>query len=269
MDFQSHAAAVGRSISSRASTRHQRRGYRQRLNALVYVNLDHVNAGVLRDVSETGLGMQAMAPVLVNQQIQVHFELGPRLHLELLGRVAWTGAQGQAGVEFLSPSERSRRLLRQWIFIQLLTRAHHLASMDSIFSSGRQPDEPPELRFSEAVREPIKLEVKEDRPLDLEEREVQLGWLPLSVSLRSLAHLVDGLALLVALLLFSVISLSMVQTVPAWPVAVTLLIGTAGLLICLYWLLFPFSMGETPGTRLASLCDQVERGAAPERPRFR
>jgi hypothetical protein len=269
MDYQPHAAAVGRRLSSRAPTRQPRRGYRQKLSSLVYVNLDHVNAGVLRDVSEIGLGMQAMAPVLVNQQIQLRFELGPRLHLELLGRVAWIGTHGNAGVEFLSPSDRSRRLLRQWIFIQLLARAHHLASMDSIFSSGHQPDEAPELRFSEAPRQPIKLDAN-DLLDELEDGEVQLGWLPISVSSPNLARLVDGLALIVAVLLFCVVSLAMIQVVPSWPVAVLLAIGAAGLLTCLYWLLFSFSMGGTPGARLASLCKKSAQDREdPEQPRFR
>lgn len=253
MEFRAQATAISRRAASGAPIRKPRRCYRQRLNTLAYVNLDQANGGVLRDVSEAGLGMQSVAPVLVNQQVKLRFELGARLHLELLGRIVWTGTQGQAGVEFIAPSERSQRLLRQWIFLQLLTRAHSLFSMDSIFSSGHPPEEAPELRFSGEPRQSIRLENAKDLLLEADDTQVQLGWFPVHLSSHALARLVDGLALTVGLLLFCVVTLAVVQVVPPWPIALALVLGSAGLLACLYWLLFAFSMGQTPGARLASI----------------
>ena len=65
-----------------------------------------------------------MAPLYVNQQVFLRFDLAnPRARVEATGRVAWADPVGQAGIEFLLLSQRSRRLLKEWIFIQLLTAA--------------------------------------------------------------------------------------------------------------------------------------------------
>src|SRR5438309_2183729 len=113
---------------------HSRSHYRQRIQNLAYVNLDNCNGGILRNVAEGGVAVQAIAPLTINQQIHLRFELlNPRLRLEATARVAWSDAMGQAGLEFLSLSPRGSRLLKDWIFTRLLASAHQAAGTDTIF----------------------------------------------------------------------------------------------------------------------------------------
>jgi len=53
------------------------RGYRHGIHRLAYVNLDHANGGIIRNLSETGIALQAVAPLHLNQQIRVRFVSPP------------------------------------------------------------------------------------------------------------------------------------------------------------------------------------------------
>src|SRR5271169_4807371 len=89
----------------------RRRHYRHHIRTLAYVNLDNGNGGIIRDLGDSGLAIQAVAPLLLNQQVFLRFELAnPRVRVETTGRVAWVDPMGQAGVEFLTLSQRSARL---------------------------------------------------------------------------------------------------------------------------------------------------------------
>ena len=88
-----------------------------------------------------GLAIQAVAPLYVNQQVFLRFDLAnPRARIEATGRVAWADPVGQAGVEFVLLSPRSRRLLKEWILIQLLASAQNSAGDAAFFHnhSGQQ-----------------------------------------------------------------------------------------------------------------------------------
>src|SRR3989442_15985889 len=92
--------------------RRQRRHYRQKIRSVAYVSLDHANGGIIRNLSEVGVAIQAVAPLRVNQQVHLRFDLlSPRLRVEGSGQVAWANSMGQAGVEFLTIPQPSRRLL--------------------------------------------------------------------------------------------------------------------------------------------------------------
>jgi len=65
---------------------------------------------------------------------------------------------------------------------------------------------------------------------------------------------VDGLVLLCAVLLFSISSIVVMGGVPAWPLAVALLLTIATIFVALYQIVFSdFLFGATPGARLARL----------------
>src|SRR5580693_2191617 len=82
--------------------RNLRRPYRQKIRTLAHVNLDAGNGAILRDLSEFGIAMQTVTPLSLDQQVQLRFELpAPRVRIEAVGRIAWTDAWGQAGVQFL------------------------------------------------------------------------------------------------------------------------------------------------------------------------
>ena len=106
----------------------RRRHYRHQIQSLAYVNLDQGNGGIIRNLGDSGIAIQAVAPLVVNQQVFLRFELSnPRVRVEATGRVAWVDPMGQAGMEFLSLPQRSGRLLKEWIFVQLMALAQHSA----------------------------------------------------------------------------------------------------------------------------------------------
>src|ERR1700693_1056991 len=102
--------------------------YRHQIQRLAYLNLDQGNGGIIRNLGEAGIAIQAVAPLCPNQQVFLRFDLAhPRVRVEATGRVAWADPLGQAGVEFLTLSQRSERLLKEWIFVQLMATAQHAA----------------------------------------------------------------------------------------------------------------------------------------------
>ena len=253
----------------------RRHHYRHQIQSLAYVNLDQANGGIIRNLGDAGMAIQAVAPLYVNQQVFLRFDLAnPRGRLEATGRVAWADPMGQAGVQFLALSQRSRRLLKEWIFIQLLASAQH-SSEDPTCLYGASGQEAAELLFSSKARPAIRLETApalSGEGSERQTRSVQLPWFPFPISAPALSRLVDGLILLSAVLLFALICMAMVGVVPPWPVALAMGLGVAAVFAALYRYLFLFWIGGTPGDWLAGLkADAFERNEtrAEDRPRFR
>jgi hypothetical protein len=255
----------------------RRRHYRHQIQSLSYVNLDQTNGGVIRNLGDTGLAIQAVAPLYLNQQVFLRFDLAnPRARVEATGRVAWADPVGQAGVEFVLLSPRSRRLLKEWILIQLLASAQNSAG-DATFFHNHSGQDATELLFSSAARPAIRLEPvraggRRSEGAGSQPGTLQLSWLPFAVSAPMLSRLVDGLVLLSAVLLFALICIAMVGVVPAWPVALVIGLGVAVVFAVLYRFLFLFWMGGTPGDWLAGINGNAFGGneiPADDRPRFR
>ncbi|HUK25532.1 MAG TPA: PilZ domain-containing protein [Terriglobales bacterium] len=243
-----------------ASAQH-RRYYRHKLGSLAYVNLNQANGGIVRDLSEAGLALQAVAPVRMGEQVHLRVDLSPRLHIETAGRVAWTGSRGAAGIEFLAPGQRPRRLLQQWMFTQLLLRANQTFSPDSIFACDRQAEDAPELHFSANSRPSIRL--------DSMARAAPSRRFAFLRSPRGLALLLDGLALALGVLLCFAVLLAMLPVAPAGPVEAEILAASALLLGGLYFGLFSLSKQGTPGARVAGLRPMNSQPSEDDRPRFR
>lgn len=254
----------------------RRRHYRHQIQTLAYVNLDQGNGGIIRNLGDSGIAIQAVAPLYINQQVLLRFELAnPRVRIEATGRVAWVDPAGQAGMEFLSLSPRSARLLKEWIFTQLMASAHHAAG-DSSLLYGKSVEEAAELVFSSGARPAIRLAPKATAAplsqIERQPRDVRLPWFPFAISAPTLSRLVDGLILLSAVLLFALICMAMVGVVPPWPLALVMGVGVAAVFTVLYRFLFLFWMGGTPGDWLAGLSgDAFDGNEIPveDRPRFR
>src|ERR1700722_8126929 len=254
----------------------RRRHYRHQIQTLAYVNLDQGNGGIVRNLGASGIAIQAVGPLYINQQVVLRFELSnPRVRIEAAGRVAWVDPAGQAGIDFLSLSQRCTRLLKEWIFTQLIAAAHHAAGDSSLY--GKSGDGDAELFFSSGARPAIRLAPKSAVAMPSQsERQsppaVRLPWLPFAISAPALSRLVDGLILLSAVLLFALICMAIVGVVPPWPLALVLGLGVAAVVTVLYRFLFLFWMGGTPGDWLAGLTDDAFDGneiTADDRPRFR
>jgi hypothetical protein len=260
--------------SPSATPQRRRLHHRQRIASLIYVTLDHDNGGVLRDLSGRGVGLQAVSPLHVGQPVRVRFDLAhPKVRVETAGRVAWADAHGQAGVTFQNLEERSPGAIKQWIFTQLLSRAHQVSETETEFALSAQQESVAELHFSASSRPAIRLE-KPASPAIMEDGErspitLILPWLPFPVSPHVLSQCVDGAILLAAVTLFSVIAILMIETVPAWPGAVFLLLAAGSLFALTYWGLFTVWVGETPGAHLARIAGKLGGEEKEDRPRFR
>jgi hypothetical protein len=251
----------------------RRRHYRLKVQTLVYVNLDHANGGVIRDLTATGMAVQAVSALRPEQPVHVRFDLlGPRLRIEVPGRVTWADSSGRAGIEFLNLPRRSARLLKDWLFTQLLASAHQAQRSSAMFQR-ELAEAAPALRFSTAPRPAIPLrpnEIKLQSAVFAKEAQLlQIPWCPIPIASSVFSRAVDGLILAAAVLLFSLVSLAMTQLLPTWPIVFALLLGATALFSAAYWMLFTFWMGTTPGAHLAHLAWAQSHVEEEERPRFR
>lgn len=303
MEYPADLLVPVNSANSAAALPGRRLHYRQRLSTLAYINLDQNNGGIVRDISEAGIAIQTVAPLRLNQQIDLRFDLlKPRLHVEALGRVAWADPRGQAGVQFLDLNDRARRPLKQWIFTQLLARAEHAVDAGFVFSPRPVGEEVDQLLFSAPPRPAIRLETETaHQPIQMRHRNisvvdpreasatrssvpsfdtaeteasaatVRLPWLPISIPGAALANSVDGLIIIAAVVLFFALATAVTQTFPSSLVAAALALIVMLVFAALYRFLFRSWMDATPGMRLAQLASNESAGGDSEedRPRFR
>ena len=233
--------------------------HRQKLRSLAYLQFDSQKAGIIRDVSEAGTAVQVLTPFALNRRVRLGLDLpNPRVRFEAEGRVVWTDSLGQAGLEFLDLAPRSRQLLKEWLFTQLLTEAQFWAR-----------EEREELLFSNPSRTAIRL----DEPPRLSRDAPRIGFLWFAVSPLRFSRFVDGLALSCAVLLFSLLTLFLTDALPRWPLAVAFLAGLTAVFGLLYWFVFAVWFGITPGNRLAQLARSQAKQQSPkvelQRTRFR
>ena len=227
----------------------RRRQPRFPLHSLAYVRLQNNNGGIIRDVTESGIALQAVSPLQAGQEVGVHFDLfSPRVRVESRAQVAWADENGQAGVSFTDLSPRVRRALRDWMLIQMFTGAA-VSGRDSIFA-------PLESQFvlSPAARPAIAVP-----PLASGFGEIRWGMF--DISTHTFSILVDTVVLICAILLFSISAIAVMGTLPPLPVAATLLMASAAIFVAVYHLIFSeFLCGPTPGKRLAEVAADAERG---------
>ena len=259
--------------ASGPALRRQRHHYRHQIQTLAYLNLDQSNGGIIRNLGDAGIAVQAVAPLSLNQKVFLRFDLAsPRIRVEGTGRVAWADPVGQAGIEFLALSPRSRRGLKEWIFLQLLSTAQATADLNFLYTG-----EADELLFSPIARPVIRVNSSSNSAslaIDKHQRlrPLRLPWIPFEVSPQALSNLVDGLILLSAVLLFAVICIAMIGAVPVWPIALLVGLGVSAVFAILYRFLFLFWIGGTPGAYVAGLTNNTTNGMnleADDRPRFR
>lgn len=246
-----------------ANVAQRRRCYpRYTLRSLAYVKLDQGNGGIVRDLTESGAAVQAVAPLRLGQPVTLRFDLlSPRVRVEAHGHVAWADANGASGIQFQPLPPRMRSAVRDWLLLQMLSAAS-ISGRDTIFAS---PD--PQFMFSSEPAHPSI--VMDLHALEPQLEEGRFRWGLLSLSIGSFSLLLDSLVLLCAVLLFSTSSLAIMGSMPAWPLAAALLITSSTIFVAVYSLLFSdFLCGATPGRRLAILAAGSTFESEPA-PRFR
>lgn len=258
---------------------HARAHYRYDLRSLTYVTLDDANGGIIRNLTNRGATIQAVGALRADQVVRIRFELRyPKLRVETRGEVIWASPSGQCGVRFLDLSPRLARQINEWIFGNLLESIpQHMGYNGSIFAATAPVAEPVPgndgLLISSTSRKVIPLQspgiagvfstvTRTTHPSSLE-----LDWLSQPLSGRSLAWIVDSLIVTAALLLFSLVFLSIVHELPKWPQNLEAAFGAGIFVAVFYWGFFYFFAGASMGTRLARMSaveeeDEEARNAA-------
>jgi PilZ domain len=252
---------MGASVFTERQARTQ---HRHELRTLTYVTFDQANGGIVRNLNQHGIGAQVVAAVRPQQQLRIRFELrGPRLRVETRGEVAWSTPSGQCGIRFLDLPSAMRRQINEWILGDLLEGiALHVERSDFMFpaeASTRGLDLAPveeddgllvSATPSKIIPLPAHPDVVGAVPLENMPTDIgSLDWLSQPFSPRGIARAVDALAIVAALLLFTLVFLSVTREAPPWPFA---MIALAGVLVALMYRGFFWVVGgESLGTRLA------------------
>jgi hypothetical protein len=265
--------------------RQARAQHRHELRTLAYVTIDQANGGIVRNLSHRGIGAQVVAAVRPRQQLRVRFELRyPRLQVETRAEVVWATFSGQCGLRFLDLPPALKQQINQWIFGNLLdgisVHTEHEGSMfgprhDNV---GREQavgnsrcsivneEEEDGLMVSAAPVKVIALPVRREPPeasFRDEDAIAEAGlpssedWLSQPLSGRTLAWTVDTLVVVAALLLFTLVFLSVTREAPKWPLP--MVSGAALTMAGLYWAFFRYFAGGSLGTKLARVPNSEEQ----------
>jgi hypothetical protein len=273
--------------------------YRHELRTLTYVTLDEANGGIVRNLNNDGMAVQAVAPLRQEQRVRLRFELRfPRLRIETHGLVSWATPSGQCGIRFLELPARTRHQINEWIFANLLDAAgREETHPHSIFGSSNvavireleTAEENDGLTLSPTPNPPIRLEpmaaqgnetsVPYQHPEeDIEESlaepagnsNTQLNWLSRPLSGRTLARMVDSLVIFAGMLLFALTFLSVAHELPQWPLTACAALVAGIFVIAAYRIVFAVFGGASLGARLAQAGSGMEREENAEGPdRFR
>jgi hypothetical protein len=252
-------------------TRQARTHYRHELRTLTYVTLDSANGGIIRNLNSEGVAVQAVAPLRQQQRIRLRFELRfPRLRIESYGEVSWANRSGQCGIRWIA-CQAAHRSVFQNPLGSIAQEENATAENDGLILSAQpRPSIRPETSY--ARLEEVK-HFHDRRHEDLGElgyeRDAQLNWLSQPLSGRTLAWLVDGLIMIAALLLFTLIFLSITHELPAWPLTLGAATAAAVFVAGSYWALFALFGGASLGARLAQAAASVEEEEGSEAGRFR
>jgi hypothetical protein len=256
MDSGSALAASEGQGSSFARNRHY---YRHTVTSLAYVRLDHGNGGIIRNLSESGMAIQAVGRLHTDQLVHIRFELlKPKIRVDVTGQVIWADMSGQAGLRFVELNSRTQRQLRDWIFSDLLAIATEFGpSRSPIFGTGAE-----EVDDGQTVAVPkIRLEADDEIPAEHQtaarnEMPLRLPYWPLDIYPRTLARFVDSLVVISAVLLFSVIAIETVGIFPTASTAAAMGVGLLALFGCVYYFFFRMLAGMTFGWYLARLASE-------------
>src|ERR1700694_4685045 len=94
----------------------RRQWSRIRPTQLVYIELGTDNGGMVRDISESGIGFCAVSPVAVGEKITFVLTPHGERHLEGIAELIWTDVTRKVGgLRFLEVSDEFRRELHSWL----------------------------------------------------------------------------------------------------------------------------------------------------------
>ena len=234
--------------------RGRRTHYRHELRTLTYVTLDDANGGIVRNLNQEGVAVQAVVALRPQQRVRLRFELKfPRLRVETSGQVSWASSSGQCGIRFVDLPVRTRHQINEWIFSNLLDAivrdaAHPRSMFGASVVSIAGEEENDGLTLSAPPRPAIRLEAEftgRDEASVLhhgvdaaDDPHAELNWLSQPISGRTLTWLVDSLVVTAALLMFALIFLSIAHELPPWPLTLGTAFAAAVFVAAAYWAVF-------------------------------
>jgi CheY-like chemotaxis protein len=104
-------------ITNGVITRAVRRFMRLPVDSLAIVSVDDRQEGIILNISQKGLAVQATDPLTVGQMVYVSFLLPDTFNLiEGAMQVMWIDASGRAGLEFRALEDREQEMLSDWVW---------------------------------------------------------------------------------------------------------------------------------------------------------
>jgi hypothetical protein len=249
---------------------HLARAYRHLICTLAYVRIDHTNGGIIRNLNEGGMAIQAVGRLHAKQVVHLRFEfIRPRARFELIGEIAWANAAGQAGLRFTDVPPRTRSLLKDWILTDLLTAATELIARGPVLNTADWEDglvtSGPPLQPIQLTGAPVEKTSADDFSRGVLDSipGISVAWWSARIGQRSLARSVDGMMVISAVLLFSIIVVELTDVLPSWPILASMEATLTLVFALLYRYLCHFLMRRTLGTRLAQIAadDNCEQNA--------
>jgi hypothetical protein len=235
----------------------RRQASRHKIQRLVYVVLDDANGGILRNLSEPGMAVQAVSPLEPGAPVRLSFNLSnPKVRVECTGTVAWGNSVGRAGIAFDEMPSRMRQGLDNWLIEHFGDNSEDRFAEPAVSPpvggiEHHWMDAPDEAAGDVAA---VPVEPPEDSPAA---PTLEFSWWPTPIPALKFTRFVDGLAIAASVLLFYVVFLATShEPLPLVPSLVVLL-GGAVVFAGLYWLWFcAFDLG-TPGAWMAGLANEA------------
>ena len=250
----------GREDAGRTPRQH----FRHSLACLAYVRLDHANGGIIRNISLSGVGIQAVGRLHAGQVMHLRFDLlRPKVRIEATGQVAWANEFGQAGIAFLNLPPRPQRVLKEWLMTDLLAAASELAPGKAPILHPIDHSIPADGLMVSAAPVPsitVGGSVGSDEESDATsdagsqaEMPLRFSWWPADISPGTFARFVDFLVVASAVLLFSIIAIESTGIIPSPWIGTAFAAFLAGAFGMVYYFLFTGLSGHTLGRKLARM----------------
>ena len=95
----------------------RRRHQRQKLSAVVYLDIGESNGGIVIDLSEEGAGVHAVGPLISQGDVILRIQLpDSQTRIETGAQIAWAGKSNrQVGLRFVAMPSEGRARIREWM----------------------------------------------------------------------------------------------------------------------------------------------------------
>ena len=128
----------------------RRRSVRQKLHTPVYASFNGPQTGMVVDLSELldlhedGFAVQTSERLEMNRAVALCLDLPEtKSYIHGSGQVLWSDDAGRGGIRFSGLPESSRKILKEWLFANLLIAcSNHAARTEQL--AGREEEESPD-----------------------------------------------------------------------------------------------------------------------------